>query len=249
MLILSQYPINAAAVRTFQQFRWIDLPDAQLPTIDHDLASYYGSQARERLRLSSKSHWDVPVQVRGTSLHLLASHPTPPVFDGPEDRNGLRNQDEIRFWIEYLGSDEQRTAALYDDAKQQGGLALGTHFIIAGDLNSDPHDGDSRHAAIRSLLQHPRVLAEPVPSSEGGVEQAEKQGGVNRDHLGNPAHDTADFFDGARGSGNLRVDYVLPSRTLDVTAAGVFWPTENTAGATWIKCSDHRLVWVDLRTP
>ena len=36
------------------------------------------------------------------TVHFLVSHPTPPVFDGPEDRNGKRNFDEIRFWADYV---------------------------------------------------------------------------------------------------------------------------------------------------
>ena len=35
-------------------------------------------------------------------LHLLAWHATPPVFDGPEDRNGRRNHDEAAFWRLFL---------------------------------------------------------------------------------------------------------------------------------------------------
>lgn len=54
------------------------------------------------LRLSSKSHWDLPDYVGDRVVHVLAAHPTPPVFDGPEDRNGLRNADEIRFWADYV---------------------------------------------------------------------------------------------------------------------------------------------------
>ena len=54
-------------------------------------------------RLSSKSHWDVPIRIGRETVHFLVSHPTPPVFDGPEDRNGTRNHDEIRFWADYVG--------------------------------------------------------------------------------------------------------------------------------------------------
>jgi len=47
------------------------------------------------LRLSSKSHWDVPIDIPlGAGLtkrvHMLLHHPTPPAFDGPEGRNLLR---------------------------------------------------------------------------------------------------------------------------------------------------------------
>ena len=46
-------------------------------------------------------------------MHVLVSHPTPPTFDGPEDRNGLRNADEIAFWKQYVAV---ATPALVDDA-------------------------------------------------------------------------------------------------------------------------------------
>jgi len=45
----------------------------------------------------------------------------------------------------------------------------------------------------------------------------------------------------------MRVDYVLPARTLSVLGSGVFWPAEGSAEHAWIDASDHRLVWVDLR--
>ncbi|MEZ6120610.1 MAG: endonuclease/exonuclease/phosphatase family protein [Pirellulaceae bacterium] len=76
MLLLSKYPIDVDAVRTFQNFLWKDMPDSLLPT------SWYSESEQDVLRLSSKSHWDVPIDVNGPTLHVLASHPTPPVFDG-----------------------------------------------------------------------------------------------------------------------------------------------------------------------
>lgn len=244
MLVLSKYPIQRDASRTFQRFLWKDLKDAPLPRKE-DGKPYYSSDAIERLRLSSKSHWDVPVRVPGLTLHILASHPTPPVFDGPEDRNGLRNQAEIRFWHDYISTDTQRQDALYDDAGKRGGLPTDASFVIMGDLNSDPHDGDSRHDAITKLLSDPRINSQFTPSSRGAVSAAKQQGQVNREHQGESQHDTADFFDG--GSGNLRVDYVLPSGDLDVVASGVFWPEPGELGSEWIACSDHRLVWIDIR--
>ena len=71
------------------------------------------------MRLSSKSHWDVPVTVGAHTVHVLASHPTPPTFDGPEDRNGRRNHDEIRFWADYISS--LRSGYIVDDAGRRGG--------------------------------------------------------------------------------------------------------------------------------
>jgi len=119
MLVLSRFPIDAAAVRTFQQFTWKDLPDALAP-VDPDTGEpWYPDAVWSLMPLSSKSHWDVPVDTPLGRLHFLVSHPTPPVFDGPEDRNGRRNHDEIRFWAEYV--DDPDAAWLIDDAGRRGG--------------------------------------------------------------------------------------------------------------------------------
>lgn len=252
MVVLSRFPIDEANVRTFQKLLWKDKPDARLPVDPDTKEPFYTKEARDVLRLSSKSHWDVPIEVAGRKLHFLVCHPTPPVFDGREDRNGLRNNDEILFWADYIttdtiSADAERDSYIVDDQQRPGGLDAGSSFVIAGDLNSDANDGDSQHDGIRRLLQHPRVQAEPIPASLGGEHAASKQLGANQRHAGNPAHDTADFFDGRRGSGNLRVDYVLPSTDLRVISSGVFWPTKKEIGQPWLSCSDHRLVWVDLQ--
>jgi hypothetical protein len=61
MLLLSRYPIDADAARTFQLLRWSAMPDARRP---HDPATggwWHADAVWSQLRLSSKSHWDVPV--------------------------------------------------------------------------------------------------------------------------------------------------------------------------------------------
>lgn len=245
MVILSRWPIRKAAVRTFQKFLWKDLPNATAPIQPETGQPYYPAEAWNALRLSSKSHWDVPVDIDGKTLHVLASHPTPPAFDGPEDRNGCRNHDEIRFWAEYIRSAE--TPWLRDDQGRQGGLPEGASFVIVGDQNADPEDGGSHNHAIRQLLNHPSVNAAFIPSSAGGVQAAAIQQLANSRHSGSPAFDTSDFSD--RVVGNLRVDYVLPDRNLTVLDGGVFWPEDGQPLADTIKCSDHRLVWLDLEWP
>jgi hypothetical protein len=244
MVVYSRYPIDEEAVRTFQQFRWQDMPGNLIPT------DFYSPQAQEILRLSSKSHWDVPIEVGDKSVHFLVSHPTPPVFDGPEDRNGRRNNDEIRFWADYISSPRD-AAYIYDDAGGTGGLKPGSRFVIAGDQNSDPNDGDSVEGSIEALLEHPKVNTTVTPASEGAVEASELQGGINDEHTGDPAFDTADF---AEPPGNLRVDYVLPSKSLRILDAAVFWPVSSDplsrlTGTFPFPSSDHRLVWVDVRLP
>ena len=118
--------------------------------------------------------------------------------------------------------------------------------MILGDQNADPADGASYNSAIHQLLHHPRVNGTATPRSEGATAAAKNQQGVNLQHQGDPAHDTADFSD--RAVGNLRADYVLPSRDLTVHATGVFWPNA-APEAELVTCSDHRLVWLDLSFP
>ena len=252
MVVLSRYPIDTRRARTFQTFLWKDMPHSLLPT------DFYRDEAIEVLRLSSKSHWDLPIRVPGRTIHFLVSHPTPPVFDGPEDRNGRRNHDEIRFWADYVNPWASRY--IYDDEGRRGGLRPWSRFVIAGDQNADPFDGDSTDDAIDQLL-HNRRIKDPMPSSPGGPEAASLQGGANDDHEGDPALDTADFADGAPG--NLRVDYVLPSRWLPIRDAGVFWPESSDPHSRLTgtfdfdqfqrdgigyPTSDHRMVWVDIVT-
>ena len=134
--------------------------------------------------------------------------PHAPTFDGPEDRNGTRNHDEIRFWADYVTPGAGRY--IYDDEGRRGGLRPGSRFVIMGDQNADPLDGDSVAAAINQLLDS-RWITDPRPTSAGAVEAARLQGGANLTHRGDPAYDTADFNDNP-APGNLRADYVLPSR-------------------------------------
>ena len=136
----------------------------------------------------------------------------------------------------------------------------GAHFVIVGDQNSDPLDGDSIPGSIQQLLDNPRINTTVTPSSAGGTAWSAVQGGVNAAHRSDPAFDTADFCDTAvpppcSGPGNLRADYVLPSRNLKIVDAGVFWPEPGhplvylTGTGFPVPSSDHRLVWVDLKVP
>ncbi len=244
MVLLSQFPIETNDVRTFQKLLWRSMPEAILPPSGKDdNVNWYNDEDLSVLRLSSKSHWDVPIRVHEQVLHVLTSHPTPPAFDGPEDRNGRRNHDEIRLWAEYLSGEEK--SWLVDDQGRTATLAANTAFVVLGDQNADPNDGASYQIAINQLLKHPRINAELTPASVGGSEAARIQGGKNAEHKGDHSHDTADFND--RGVGNLRADYVLPSKNLQATAAGIFWPLSTDPSAKFADCSDHRLVWVDLK--
>ena len=239
MLVLSRFPLKLE--RSFRFFKWSDMPGALLP-VNPDGSAWYPDAIREKLRLSSKSHWDITLTINDTPIHFLVSHPTPPVFDGPEDRNGSRNHDEIRFWADYV--DPKRSAYIYDDTGTSGGLPESAAFIIAGDLNADPEDGDSRDKAILQLLEHPMINASCIPGSKGAEQASRIQAGKNLEHKGVPAADTGDFNDSY--AGNMRIDYVLPAASLKVVGCGVFWPTQGQPGHEFIDASDHHLVWLDI---
>ncbi len=184
MAVLSRFPLGEA--RDFSAFLWRDLPDAMAGGVE------------EGQRLSTTAHWDVPVLTPDGPLHLLAWHATPPVFDGPEDRNGRRNHDEAVFWRHLI----------------DGALPFApppAPFVVLGDANADPARGDGIREGIASLLRHPQVQ---------------------------DVHDAATATYAA--TGDLRVDYVLPSTSLTVIAAGTGDAND---------ASRHRPVWVDLRLP
>jgi hypothetical protein len=270
MVVYSKYPIVQHRVRTFQLFRWKDMPGALLPDDPRTAtpADWYSPDELEIFRLSSKSHWDIPIRIGGKTVHFLTSHPTPPVFDDPNifqphipagvDFNGRRNFDEIRFWADYI-SGGRRARYIYDDAGRRGGLESGARFVIAGDQNSDPLDGDSIPGAIQQLIEHPHVNTRVTPESAGAVEAAALQGGANTSHRSDPRYDTADFSDTAPG--NLRADYVLPRRSMKIMGSAVFWPVQSDPffrltgvfdRTAWgpvggFPTSDHRLVWVDVK--
>ncbi len=254
MAVFSKHQIQVNEIRTFQNFLWKDMPGARLPVDPTTGTPWYSDAELDELPLSSKSHWDIPVTINGEVVHFLTSHPTPPVFDGAEDRNGLRNFDEIRFWADYIAGADY----IYDDNGNFGGLDDGEKFVIAGDQNADPFDGDSTDDAILQLLENPQINTDMPPSSEGAEDASDRLSGVNVGHVGDPAEDTAQF--NPAGPGNLRVDYVLPSENLEIVDSGVFWPVRGTdvdpVDPLWVlvgdfpfPSSDHRLVYADVHIP
>lgn len=223
MAILSRLPVDAERVQDFSAFLWRDLPGTLIG------GAGYGDEAAAIQRLPTTGHWAVPINLPGgEDITILAWLASPPVFDGPEDGNGLRNHDETAFWSRLL------------DGALPFAAPVGP-FVIAGDANLDPQDGDGRPEALNALLTDPR-LTDPKPASTGGT------AAQNERQKGDPALDTADWPEVLpTDPGNLRVDYVLPSANLTVTASGVYWPEAGQPGAEVAAvASPHRLVWVDI---
>lgn len=236
MVLLSKYPINEEEIRTFQHFKWHDMPNALQPMDPATKAPWYSQEAWQALRLSSKSHWDIPITIGNKTIHVLASHPTPPVFDGPENRNGKRNHDEIRFWFDYINGEQGQY--IYDDSGKQGGLSTQLPFVILGDQNASTIDGDAitkpNTQGIVALLNSDKIQ-DPMPKSTGAK-------------LHSPSKSHGKYHTAYWG---MRADYVLPSQQgFTLLDSGVFWPEKEHENYRLIKdrqaSSDHRLVWVDV---
>ncbi len=136
LAILSRLPVDTHAVTDLSGLLWRDVPFSRM------LPEDTGTDVQ---RLSSAAHWNVPVLLPGGgALHLLVFHATTPVFDGPEDRNGRRNADEVQIWQHYL----------------DGALGLSApdrRFLLLGNANLDPVRGEGLHDVMRSLLSDPRL--------------------------------------------------------------------------------------------
>ena len=142
MALLSRHEIITPEVQNFSTMLWRDLPNNLYPTTPN--GPFAGNEVYAAQRLSSNGHWVVPIRHPDLGrLHVMAFHATPPVFDGPEDRNGRRNHDEVSFWTHYL--DGAFTAPPQEK------------FVLMGDANLDPTKGDGRGEAMTRLLNDPRV--------------------------------------------------------------------------------------------
>jgi hypothetical protein len=217
MAVLSRYPMGTP--RDFSGLLWRDLPGANQPPDMTDAA-------KALQLLSTSGHYEVPVTyAEGRVLNLLVWYATPPVFDGPEDRNGRRNQDEAAFWLRLLAGDLAWPAPEVP-------------FVVMGQSNLDPVDGDGLHGAMAALLTHP-ALQDLHPKGQDGHKDMGQQG--------DPAEDTALY---GKGVGGLRVDVLLPSNEIKVTGAGVLAPALRDAfTATLTEASRHRPVWAVLDLP
>ena len=218
LVVLSKLPINTPKIRTLSDIVWGDLPTGRVNALP---------EAHHRLPVSTSGHLIVPIAAPAGELAILVSASTAPIFDGPEDRNGLRNADELALWSLFFAG--------------HFGSPPGT-YVLAFNTNLDPIDGDGLNAEMADFLKSPNVI-DPMPISHGAVTAADS------DHRGLPELDTVDWPDARPG--NLRVNYVLPSPNLRVLNAGVFWPDPNDRefeilGSDGLAAGPHRMVWVDV---
>ncbi len=240
MVLLSKYPIDEKAIRTFQHFKWHAMPQARVPHIppqsteeNQSAIPWYNDEEWAAFPLSSKSHWDIPVQIGEHTVHILAMHPTPPNFDGDEDRNGKRNADEIRLMADYLTPD--KGMYITDDKGEHVSMTPDARFVLVGDFNAADVGPKYRPGVIEQLTKHPLVNSEFIPVSDGGAQASEEV-----------------FSNRFTAYWGARADYVLPSKFgFKVMNSGVFWPVQSSELHRLVKSreasSDHRLVWAELK--
>jgi len=257
--LVSQYEIDTENTRSFQEFKWKDLNNAEIPTIticDSEWNKipegmecgdeWYTEAEWNEVRLSSKTHIDAPIIIPTADgdqvVHLLLSHPTPPAFD--TGKNVAQNAAEVEFWHYYINDAD----FIYDDAGITGGLEAGAKFVIMGDLNLDTQDGDGISSVMQALHDDELVNQDVMngalyPVSNGATEFAIDEGETHP----MPERITSTF--------GLAVDYAMPSANLNVTEAAVYWPATFEDGRLLVNdirigdgedkdiSSDHRMTW------
>lgn len=224
-VVFSKHPIVEDEVRTFQKFLWSDLPENSMP---EDRFSELESSV---LRLNETSLWDVPVEVEGQTVHIIATA----VASQHEDADTSRGDDIRRVLADYVSG---QAWYLYDDEGETASLSPGTPLVVAGVPAAEgvPAEG------LSALLDSP-VLQDTAPAVVSEVPAAEHPGGSEEGEAGATRH--------IPGAQDRRTSYVLPSEVLDVSGSGVFWPGEDERGHEVVNpdsayALDDRLVWVDL---
>lgn len=211
LLVDERLQIQTNQIRTFRKLPWSYMDAAAMPDAA-DGKPFFSDSEKAYFRLASVGLWDVPITLPNKSVvHLLCGAAVPPSPPGPAGINPRRNHDEIRFWADYI----EDASWIVDDDGQEGGLRRGSEFVILGNFNVDPDRGDRYGEPIKTMLGATRK--------------------INLDDV--PKAPDASTHTCAAG---LRLDYVLPARSVRVMGGGVWrWPEGPSP-------SDHTPVWMDI---
>lgn len=221
MAILSTSRILSDDARDFSAMLWSAFPWAALPQTAS--GPYFTAQESDTLPLHPIGAWAVPVALPGGRFWVLAGQSAPPVFDGPENRNGLRNANQAEFWRRLIAGDTIDGWTLPEEP-----------FAYLGGLNADPLDGEGASPQFFALLEDKRIQ-DPRPEAKSAIEDP------NPNHRGAASQDTARWRSDP-GPGSLRVDYIFPSARLTVRDSGVYRPALEPDP----ERSRHFLVWADI---
>lgn len=227
--VLSRLPIRFDQIRVISDFPWRALPGNRIAEMEAAL----GITVPDDFPLFEKGLHIVPVELEdGDLLHLVLLHP---VSSGFNDLNPFRNADELAALAMFLSGELPDVEPLPEDAL----------FVVIGDLNSDPEDGESP-GSVEPVFGHERVVAH-FPVGDGG------EAGTNPEHntfLSGCGREGQPIVTNPKSKLQLQLDYLLPSVTLGKPlASGVFWPHHKKAAddyALACRASDHRYVFIDV---
>lgn len=232
MIVYSTHPLDEAKIRDFTSLSWEAMPDNNMPPRLSDLE-------RNIIPLASVSHWDIPVEVDGETLHVLATS----TADSSESSYGTaRNHDQIRFWQDYL---DPGTDYILDHRGDRGPLPEDDAFVLAGSLKADPTGkGPGDPAAISSLLESSHII-DPEPARTLNVGSLGR--GLLPDTPDAPHHTASSP---AGDEETYRADYVLPSADLSVVDSGVLETDSPAAGQGLLgiqaEANANHIVWADI---
>ena len=212
MAVYSMYPIDTDDVRTFQHFLWKDMPGALLPDdpATPAPADWYSPDGARRLPPVVEEPLG-RADRRSTARPCTSSSATRRRRSSTVPRTATARATTTRSASGPTTSRPGTTSRLHLRRRGRAPAAStpGEPFVIAGDQNADPLDGDSVPGAIQQLLEHPRVNTKLTPASDGRRRGGRRSRAARTSPTGaTRAFDTADFADAAPG--NLRADYVLP---------------------------------------
>lgn len=246
MILYSRYPIKQDEVRTFNNLIWSELPGSSLDT------EKYSKLVRSVLPLNSTSLWDVPLDVDGETVHVVATGLTP---DQGEGADADRRLDQLRFLNMYL-SDSDELRDLTDDAGAYGGLEQEANAVVLGalgpDLESlDENVGQKRQDAAEELETF-------LDSGELDVAKPSSAGAQCEDDASPQIRTILDFVCATQyatriGGGTSRSDYVAAANGSTVSKSGIeaamsrAVAEKSSAGTSSASSAGaRRMVWADV---
>lgn len=246
MILYSRYPIKQDEVRTFNDLIWSELPGNSLDT------EKYSKLVRSVLPLNSTSLWDVPLDVDGETVHVVATGLTP---DQGEGADADRRLDQLRFLNMYL-SDSDELRDLTDDAGAYGGLEQEANAVVLGalgpDLESlDENAGQKRQDAAEELETF-------LDSGELDVAKPSSAGAQCEDDASPQIRTILDFVCATQyatriGGGTSRSDYVAAANGSTISKSGIeaamsrAVAEKSSAGTSSASSAGaRRMVWADV---
>lgn len=156
MLLLSNYPVKLEF--HLNDLLWRDAENAPMP-VDASAQPFLSEEARNNIRLVSQGFWILTIMPdHSAPITMIAFQNQTPVFDGPEDLNGLRNLGQLGLISAVLN-------------ETYGTIPKG-RLIAIGNTNLDPHAGDGDRDAMARLLADERLQDARPQSAPGGANTA-----------------------------------------------------------------------------